>query len=193
VDEARRAWRLFIALPLPDAAIAAATASLRPLRARFPSARWIGADALHVTLVFLASTDPVQAGAIAGAIDSAAHGRSPIEILLGGGGGRERGQDDGVAWLSLARGAAEAVALARELSEALLPLNTGDRGGPRRSPSAHVTVARRAPATLLRDPLFVRAADPPIGWRAGQVVLFRSFLERNGARYEALHAAPLVG
>jgi 2'-5' RNA ligase len=182
-----------MALPMPDEAIAATMESLRPLRARFPSARWIGADALHVTLVFLGSTDPGLAAAIAGATDDAARRRSPIEIQLGGGGGRERAQEDGVAWLSLAKGAAEAVALARDLSDVLAPLDAGDRGGPRRSPSAHVTVARRAPGTLLRDPRFLRAADPPIGWRAGQVVLFRSFLERNGARYEALHVAPLAG
>jgi 2'-5' RNA ligase len=178
---------------MPHEALAAAVASLDLVRARFPSARWIRADALHLTLVFLGSTDPGLVAAITGAIDGVAGSQGPIEIQLGPGGGRERGQDDGVAWLSLAHGAAETTALARRLTEAMIPLEAGDRRGPRRSPSAHVTVARRAPGTLLRDPAFLRSADPPIGWRAGEVVLFRSFLERRGALYEALHTAPLRG
>jgi 2'-5' RNA ligase len=186
-----RPWRLFIALPLPGEAAQAVVEALAPVRERFPAARWIGAERLHATVVFVGSTDPGLVPALIHVMDAVARGGNPIDIELGGGGGRSRRGDDGVAWLTLAQGGGETLRLAEEMAEAVMPLGVGDRRGPRRSPSAHVTVARRAPAGLLRDPSFLRVPDPPIRWRADRVGLFRSLLERHGSRYELLHAAML--
>jgi len=191
LDAAGRPWRLFIALPLPGEAAAAVVEGLEPARARFPAAHWIGVDALHVTLVFLGSTDPDRAPAIARSIDAVAGGQRAIEVQLGGGGGRERGGGEGVAWLSVAQGGGETIRLAQLLAEAMIPLEVGDRSGPRRSPSAHVTVARHAPPELISDPAFHRPPDPSIAWLADRAFLFRSILEPKGARYEVLHVATL--
>jgi 2'-5' RNA ligase len=130
---------------------------------------------------------------VAHSIDMVTAGRRAIEIGLGGGGGVERRAGEGVAWLSVAQGGGETLGLAQDLAEAVIPVEVGDPRGPRRSPSAHVTVARHAPAALIRDPSFRQPPDPPIGWRAERVVLFRSVLERHGARYEVLHVARLTG
>ncbi len=165
--------------------------ALTPARARFPGARWIATDHLHVTLVFLGSTGPQRVPAVIRSIDAVATDHEPIDVQLGGGGGRPRRGDDGVAWLSLARGGGETLRLAEDLAGAVMALDVGDRRGPRRSPSAHITVARHAPAALLRDATFLRTPERPIHWHADRVVLFSSKLEREGARYEPRHVAPL--
>jgi 2'-5' RNA ligase len=191
LDVAGRPWRLFIALPLPEEVATAVIETVAPAKTRHPAARWIGISSLHVTLVFLGATDPELVPAIIGSIDAVATRHAAMDVQLGGGGGVARRGDDGVAWLSLARGAGETMHLAQDLADSVTSLGLGDRRGPRRSPSAHITVARHAPPTLLRDPAFLHAAVPPIAWHAGRVVLFRSLLERQGARYELLHGAPL--
>jgi 2'-5' RNA ligase len=191
LDAAGRPWRLFIALPLPGDVAMAVIEAVAPARARYPAARWISVSSLHVTLVFLGSTDPESVPAIVASIDAVASRHVAMDVQLGGGGGVQRRGDDGVAWLTLAQGGGETLRLAQELAETVVPLDVGDRRGPRRSPSAHVTVARHAPAALLRDPAFLHRPGPPIAWHADRVVLFRSLLERQGARYELLHGAPL--
>jgi 2'-5' RNA ligase len=164
---------------------------LAPARTRFPEARWMSVDALHVTLVFLGSTDPDRVPAVVRSIHGVAGRHTAIDLQLGGGGGRERRGDDGVAWLTVAEGGGATLRLARELAGALMPLDAGDRRGPRRSPSAHVTVARHAPAALVRDRFFAPVPDPRIGWQADRVLLLRSILGPQGSRYEVVHAAPL--
>jgi 2'-5' RNA ligase len=129
--------------------------------------------------------------AIITSIDAVASRHPAMDVLLGGGDGVPRRGDDGVAWLSLERGAGETLHLAQDLADSMTALGPGDRRGPRRSPSAHITVARHAPPALLRDPAFLHPPDPPIAWHADRIVLFRSLLERQGARYEVLHGAPL--
>jgi 2'-5' RNA ligase len=191
VDAALRPWRLFIALPLPEEVAAAVVEALAPVKARFPMARWMGADHLHVTLVFLGSTDPEQVPAVVRSIDALASRHAAIDMQLGAGGGVERRGGDGVAWLTLAKGSGETLRLAQELAEAVMPLDVGDGRGPWHSPSAHITVARHATAALLRDPSFKQPPAQAVRWRADRVVLFRSLLEREAARYEVLHEAPL--
>jgi 2'-5' RNA ligase len=129
-------------------------------------------------------------GEVTALVDHAARGRAAFEVRLGRGGGRERGRD-GVAWLELAAGAGEVIDLAGELW-AGCPGDISAGAPPRRTPSAHLTVARRidrAVIAALRD----QRQGPLEGtWTVERVVLFRSHLGRGGSVYEELHEAKLV-
>ncbi len=187
MDAAGRPWRLFIALPLPEEAAGAVFGRLAPVRARFPTARWLGPDSFHLTLLFLGSTEPERLPEVQTAIDAAAADVNAFEIELGTGAGRERRGDDGVAWLRLAHGGTETQWLAERVADVVGRLRVGDRRGPRYTPSAHLTVARHAPDELIRDPEFGQGIAPPVRWQADAIVLFRSHLQPRGAAYSHLH------
>jgi 2'-5' RNA ligase len=126
---------------------------------------------------------------IAAAMDAAAAQQAPFEIRTDGGGGRagprQRG-GIGVAWLNLDRGADEAAAMATNLGRIL---DTG-MAWPEKGHAPHLTVARRAPHTLiarLREPDSVAA----VSWLQDRMVLFESHLGSAGPQYEALHEARL--
>lgn len=190
MDAAERPWRLFIALPLPGEAAAGVVVRLAAVRARHPDARWLPAQSLHLTLLFLGSTDPGRVDTLRAAVEEAAARQAAFKVELGPGAGRAR-RGHGVAWLSLARGGRETTELADRLAELVRPMGVGDARGPRRAPSAHLTVARNATPDLLADPLLAAAPDPPVTWQADRIILFRSHLRPGGSLYEQLHEATL--
>lgn len=71
--------RLFIAIAIPDDIRKALAAFLHELRAIAPSAKWVRAENLHVTLKFLGHTDPEKLGAIEQALGAV---RSPQPVAL---------------------------------------------------------------------------------------------------------------
>jgi RNA 2',3'-cyclic 3'-phosphodiesterase len=184
-------FRLFVALTLPPDVAKAVERHLAPVRALFPGARWISREFLHLTLVFLGATDTGRIGRLRSALDAAAHDQARFSVELGSGGGRARPDGDGVAWLNLVRGGDETAALGRRLEAAISGSAPDGARDPRRSPNAHLTVARRAPAELIEQLGSSPPASPRVTWLADRIVLFRSHLERTGARYEALHEAAL--
>lgn len=72
----------------------------------------------------------------------------------------------------------------------VLGADAPDRGAPARRFRAHITVARtrggRPPGDGMELP-----ATPRLGFLAREVVLYRSWLEPQGARYERVADAPL--
>ena len=115
--------------------------------------------------------------------------RSAYHVTADLGGGRARGRD-GVAWLGLSDGAAKLIAMANELAEAC-PATITDGAPPKRTPSAHLTLVRRADAAVigaLRD----QAHGPlRVEWTTDRLALVRSHLEPVRVRYETLHWATL--
>jgi RNA 2',3'-cyclic 3'-phosphodiesterase len=176
-------------MPLPEPAVAALLAALAASRDRFPDVRWLGADTLHVTLLFLGDTDGSRIAPIREAVDATARAFTPFEAATGNGGGRvghERRGGLGVAWLNLGRGADQVSAIARALS---LRLDAGE-GWPAKGHAAHVTVARRATRPLVRA-LELPGAVAPVSWDADRLVLFASHLGPSGPQYEPVHVAAL--
>lgn len=183
------ALRLFLALPLPAAQAARCEEWLAPHRLAHPEARWLPADVLHVTLVFLGAVAAGRVQSLRDALAGVAADVAPFDVELATGGGRARRGDDGVAWLEVGRGAAEITRLASSLEGAV-----GWRSGPHSAGQLpHVTVARRASGRLIAELAAAGGAGPGIRWRADSVVLLRSHLGGTGARYEPVHVAWLGG
>jgi RNA 2',3'-cyclic 3'-phosphodiesterase len=179
------AWRLFVAAPLPPAAADALWTALAEVRGRHADARWIPPDQLHLTLVFLGTTDAAEVPRLTAQIDRATQPVSAFTVSTGDGGGRPANHRSGVAWLRLAAGDRQVAALARAVDDAL-----GSGAYAERQPMAHVTVARRVDRRLIDD---LRAASSAIdvSWQVERVVLYRSHTGPAGARYEELASAGL--
>jgi 2'-5' RNA ligase len=189
------ALRLFVALPLPDDAVATAASVIAGVGAagQARGIRWVQAEGLHVTLRFLGAAPAEAVPPIASALESIAASTSSFDVVLRGAGafpslGRPR-----VLWLGIDDGAAELTKLAGALDRGLVsagwPL-------PARPFRAHLTVARTdaAPyeaASAAARALVAGAEATTTRFRADRIVLFRSHLGRGPARYEPLAVSTL--
>jgi 2'-5' RNA ligase len=169
VDAAERTWR-----------------ALAPLRERHPDARWLPVEKLHLTLVFLGPTPADEVPRLIAAVDRVAAAHERFDVATGGGGGRVHDRRGGVCWLRLVEGGRETAQLALDLDEALGSV-TYDADHP---PHPHLTLARGVDRAALEDVrLTSRGLD--LRWTADRVVLFRSYTDPRGSRYEELHSQPL--
>ncbi len=122
-------------------------------------------------------------------VDHAAASTSPFRVAVAGGGGRER-HGQAVAWLPVDEGAGQVLSLASHLAIDC-PADLPTSGPPRRTPSAHLTVARSTDRVVIDDLASERWGRPDARWRADRLTLLRSHLQPTGARYETLHEAAL--
>jgi 2'-5' RNA ligase len=184
-----RPWRLFIAHPVPRTAREELDRQLRPYRRQHPDVRWTSPESWHLTLLFLGSVMPVRMPSLRDLVDRVAGQAAPYDVRVARGGGRER-HGDGVAWLALDDGARTLVELAARLAAACPP-DVTTAAPPRRTPSAHLTVARRAGRAVIEA--LHDEAHGPLGaaWTVDVLELVRSHLGAGGARYETVHRAAL--
>lgn len=187
--------RLFIAVELPTAALAAATMASQALRNRVtraaPRARltWVTPDRMHITIRFIGDADPGQGQAIIDALavplDAACFGLT----LAGAGAFPERGAPRAL-WLALdASGLAGLRVVEEEVSARLAAA-----GIPRESRpfSPHLTLARvREPGGLRRSVVQGVAAPAHPGELVEAITLFESRLSPKGPTYTALQRTPL--
>jgi RNA 2',3'-cyclic 3'-phosphodiesterase len=176
--------RLFVALELPEAAVAALG---RFVRAAADPEVWrlVPPESLHVTLAFLGSTDADLVPAIAAALDLA--GSLAPRLVLGEAlllpPRRARVLS---AALEDADGALET--LQARVSDALEA--TGAYAPEKRPFRPHVTVARLRPRA--QAPRAVSVEPEPLEFRGTAVTLFSSRTSPHGARYEALERRALA-
>ena len=175
--------RLFLALRLPDDAVAAlADWQARELAgtSRLGSAgRIVPPENLHVTLAFLGSRPASELPAIAGALREAAAAARPFELAV------ERYRETrSVGMLVLSEPSGEAGRLAVRLHGRLEEL--GVYRPEARPWLPHVTVVRYRERPRRRPPLPELGAVVP-----SDAAAFLSRLHPSGARYEVLESFPL--
>ena len=174
--------RLFVALELPEPAVAALAAWAR--RAEREGLRLVPRESLHVTLAFLGERPDEDVEAIVGALEEAP--REPVPL-------RARAP----AWLPPRRPSVLAVdlddpddACARlqaAVSESLAAL--GVFTPEKRAFRPHVTVARVRRGARV-DKSLPEISDP-MTFAAAALTLYRSRLSPKGASYDALARTPL--
>jgi 2'-5' RNA ligase len=179
-------WRLFIAAPVPEPAAISLWSALDDLRARHPGARWAKRNQLHATLLFLGQTEAAEVPRLTEATALAASQHAPFEVNTAYAGGRFDDRRGGVAWLVLDDRQRRLRNLAREVD-----WRVGSNVYANRRPKPHVTVARRIDQQLLMD-LHAAADGLHAGWTFDRIVLYRSFGEPGGSRYETLAEAALT-
>jgi 2'-5' RNA ligase len=178
-----------MALPLPAEARSSLWAQLAPYREHHRTLRWLSAETWHLTLVFLGQVAPGHVPALTALIDHVAGLSAAFTVEIHGGGGRER-HGEAVAWLPVREGADRLMELAGHLAVGVQECITSGPS-PKRTPAAHLTVARGAGRHAVRDLATERWGRPGERFVADRVMLLRSYLEPTGARYETLHGAAL--
>jgi 2'-5' RNA ligase len=188
--------RLFVAVPLPEAAVAEIAALVDEVRAAgVPGGgrdvRWVRLDGLHLTLRFIGPTLDDRVDAAAEAVRaSAALGRA-FDVVIGGAGafpphGRPR-----ALWLGIRSGTEELTVLAASVDHALAAAGWPLDGRPFK---AHLTLARSdgVPAgAAIGARLVEAAARLDVRFRATSVGLFESHTGGGPARYEPIAVADL--
>ena len=173
--------RLFVALDLPQHVREALAAWRSEVVRRIPELRSVAHDALHVTLCFLGSQPAGEEKEIAAACETA----------LGGARSPQLGLDLGL-WLPPRRPGVLAIRL-DDSSGALIHIQRrvasalfdGGWYRPEKHPFLpHVTVARVPARGRVR--VIELPEVSPLRFAASAVTLYRSRLQRAGARYEPL-------
>ena len=120
---------------------------------------------------------------------SVAEAFRPYQVTADRGDGRTRGRE-GVGWLGLSTGAGTLIEAATFVA-GHCPADITDGSPPKRTPSAHLTIARKADQALI-DALRAKAHGPvEVSWEVDRVQLVRSHLDPGGARYVTLDEATL--
>ena len=76
--------RLFVAFAVSDAALDEVDRAIEPWRARFPGARWVPRENMHVTLKFLGRTLPGLEAWVRQQVGAVAAGHGPVATRLTG-------------------------------------------------------------------------------------------------------------
>ena len=188
--------RLFVALPLPSAAVDAiselvATVRADELPAGMHDVRWVRLDGLHLTLRFLGPTLDDRIPPTIEAVHRAARAASPIDAVLAGTGtfpahGRPR-----TLWIGVPSGDAEIAQLAKDANDELL-----EAGWPLddRPVRAHLTLARSdglVAGSLVAGRLAAAFGERSIPCRLERLVLYESITGGGPARYEPVEAVDL--
>jgi 2'-5' RNA ligase len=176
--EGRERARLFCALRLPEAALAA----LSEWQAAYiQDGRPVPRDHLHLTLAFLGSRPVGELAAIGGALRDAAGAAGPIRLLP------ERYRETrSVGMLVLTDAGGAATRLAEALFDGLERLGLYERE--RRPWLPHVTVVR------FRRPLRLRPPLPELGEVSpSDAAVYHSVLRSSGAQYVVVESFALGG
>jgi RNA 2',3'-cyclic 3'-phosphodiesterase len=186
--------RLFVALIPPDdvlAHLAAAVAgAVGPLADEGASLRWGGQEQWHLTLAFLGQVEDGALVELMRRFERVARRHQPMELGVSGAGvfgSRTRAR---VLWAGIRgdRPGLRALAASVTASARRCGLRLDDR--PYRP---HLTLARSRLRQGSDVSAFVEAFESYIGpvWTARELHLVRSYLGRQGARYETLRSWPL--
>jgi 2'-5' RNA ligase len=188
--------RLFIGIPLPDTARRALyEQTRRAVEHRDSALRLVPARNYHITVRFLGDTDESRIAGIARATRAATslfrgQGVTDLSSSIDRWGVFPPRKQPRVFWAGIGHGIEQLGALEQLVSQALETIGI-DRDPKGFQP--HVTVSyvrRKQNAAFLRE-LSGQLFSTPIEFRLEALTLFRSVLERSGARYEALMDSPL--
>jgi 2'-5' RNA ligase len=195
--------RLFIAVAVPEQVAGELESAVAPLRPSWPSLRWTGRDAWHLTLAFLGEVNDAAATRLAGALGPAAADHVPLALSLGGAGAFPASNRAHVLWTGV-RGEeaglkALAASVATEAARAVADPDSlkadDEEGAPAdegRDFLAHLTLARARAAVDVR-PLVAELADyAGTPWTAEEIYQIQSRLQAR-PRYETLGSWPLGG
>jgi 2'-5' RNA ligase len=179
--------RLFVAVPVGDEARDPVVRGLgEARRVSPPDLRWIAPENWHFTLQFLGPADDAVVAPLQTALRRAAARHRPFEMSLAGAGAFPNAECARVVWVGVPQGAREIGALAANVARETATLGFVPE---ERAFQAHLTVARLKRAASVAYVL-AAARFEPIAQAVRELVLYRSYTERTGARYEALVRVP---
>jgi len=185
--------RSFIAIDLSDPARRRIETLIQELRKSDAQVGWVRTEGIHLTLKFLGNVAPESIEEIKSALARIASQIAPIRIEPAGCGAFPTIKWPRVIWVGLGGQIGPLAELVRRVETALVPLGFEPEGRPFKP---HLTLGRvkgRQRLQALQEILLAHsdfAAEP---FDAAEVVLYKSELRPDGARYTPLIKAPLSG
>ncbi len=184
--------RAFLAVVVPDDVRRRVETLCRPLRSRLPDARFVPADALHLTLHFFEAIGPDEVEGVRAAAAEGAAPLAPFDVRLAGLGVFPDERRPRVLWVGVQQGAEGLSAVVASIGDGLRARALPVESRPFRP---HLTLAR------FKDPhphgvaeAIKSAGDAETGvFRATSVTLFRSDLRATGAVHTPIGVFPLGG
>lgn len=186
--------RLFVALDLPDEVRLRLAGVIKQLQPKFPSARWVRPESMHLTLKFIghaiADGDKQKLSELRAAL-STVHSDRPVELQYRGIGFFPNARRPRVIWCGVVA-SSNLSKIAADIEKALVPL---DITREERSFVPHLTLARiESPAGT--EPLVHAAKELQTGVfgssSEAQFFLFESKLKPSGAEYKKIDAFPFA-
>ena len=183
--------RLFVAFEIPPSDRREIARRNRELREELPRARWLDAEAMHLTAVFLGEVAADRLPALRAAGAEALSGETPIAMRIGEAGSFPPGRPARVVWLAVDADR-DLAPLQRRLAEACRVAAGVELGDKPFRP--HLTLARCAPpwprsACARLAAAYAGGVGEP--FEVAEAVLFSSHLGGGPARHEALQRWPL--
>ena len=182
--------RSFIALPVPEHI----TAHLARLHESVPNEagriRWVKAETMHLTCVFLGDIETEQIDPISEALQKAAVGIPSFATGLDSVGAFPNFRNPRVVWVGFEQGEDEVYALKERIDVELEPLGFEPEHN-RFHP--HLTLGRvkgEGKKSLLEQSASAWIL-PYENWITSEIVLFQSVLNRHGPTYTSLVRVPL--
>lgn len=188
------AYRLFIALELPEHVRTSILAARDEWRMSLPSqsVRWTRPEQLHVTLKFLGNVDAGRIDELIAAITRTASGFGELRLRAGGLGMFPNRHRPRVLWIGVDDGGGRLAGLQRAVEAAATPF-TAEKPG--ETFTGHVTIGRCESGhqkELVRLGTRPAVANRRLGeWTAGSVAIVRSELGPGGSRHTRLAVVPL--
>ncbi len=188
--------RLFIAIELPGNVLSALNQVQHELQ-REPALarlRWVRPEGIHLTLKFLGETPAERQRDIESAISRAVAGVAPFELHVGKIGRFGSRNSPRVVWIDVDGDTDSLKRLQSQIEREVSPLGFPSES---RAFSPHLTLARVPPerareAAVPLDSALPRVVVPPATMTANEVALMKSDLQRGGAVYSQLFAAPMA-
>lgn len=185
--------RVFIASELPGEIIDFAAGLQRRLKGQELALKWVRPQNMHLTLKFLGDIEFALKDDIVAAMTSVAHTVSPMMLAVQGMGVFPGIRKARVLWIGLGGEIDRLTQVHGQLQDLLAPMGFSKE---KRRFNAHLTLARiNSPldADRLLRIIQLEGGYPPIPFHMDEMVLFRSELRPQGARYTALGRVALKG
>jgi len=187
------ALRLFVAVELSEELRTGIGRLISDLAVRWPEARWVSPDNLHLTVKFLGSTPIGLVSPVGAALDRAAGGVTRFDLSLVGLGTFGPAAQPRVVWVGVGNGGAQMAGLAAAVDHELGQLGIEREQRPYR---AHLTMARGRGDAIPSDVRAEFSAARSHDWgrqSVGEIVLMASELRREGPHYSVVSRHPLGG
>lgn len=185
--------RCFIAIDLSVSVRRQIEALVQELRKSEAQVAWVRIEGVHLTLKFLGNVAPELIERIKPELARAAGQTGPIHIEPAGCGAFPGIKSPRVIWVGLGGQIGPLADLARRVEEALEPLGFKPE---ERSFKPHLTVGRvkgRTRLAALQEMLLAHAGFTAEPFDAAEIVLYKSELRPDGARYTPLFKTPFSG
>lgn len=188
--------RAFIALKTPPSWDEKLTGLQQQLKEKLGGSgkfRWVKAEHLHLTLRFLGHIPPEEAAKAGEAIEEASAGVRPFALSCSGLGCFPRCNAPRILWAGLE----DQTGALQRLHQQVLKQTAGIGQAPENRPfKPHLTLARvenflRSSSSSLSQLLEQSGSVISEPWEVNEILLMRSHLSPQGARYEPIVVQPL--